>query len=189
MKMDRFLALQIFTGSRVLIAALAVLVLVGSGTGVTALLIVAVLAFLIEMTDLFDGILARKYGMESDFGKLFDPYTDSVARLGLYFGMGWVGLLPLWLPIGMSFRDISVSYVRLFSMQTGTVMGARMSGKVKAWVQAIGTFLFLLLALLKQLGLDLTILVTPAALIVLGGTLWSLVDYVVSLAGAAGRKG
>ncbi len=181
MKIDRFMALQILTASRVFIAALAVAILVGFGVSLSTVLVTIVLAGIVELTDLFDGIIARKYDLTTDFGKLFDPFTDSISRLALFFGMGWVGIVPLWLPIAMSFRDICVAYFRIFSMQQGVVMASRLSGKAKAWFQGVGTFLLLILAGLTEWGRDMTAWVTPVAWIILFGTLWSLVDYAYGL--------
>ena len=34
-----------------------------------------------EITDFLDGIIARKRGEVSDFGKLFDPFADTLTQL------------------------------------------------------------------------------------------------------------
>ena len=36
------------------------------------------LFLVIEVSDLFDGLAARRNGTVSDFGKLFDPYADLI---------------------------------------------------------------------------------------------------------------
>ena len=173
----QYLYLQLLTVSRVFLAAIIAAIFAAWGNNVWTILAAAVLGTLAELSDLFDGKMARKYDLTSDFGKFFDPYTDSIARLIMFFALAHVQIIPLWLPVCMALRDVSVSYIRLFAMKAQVVMASRMSGKVKAWAQAVGYFLFLLLALLGRFDLDLSLLIPYVALTVLGVTLWSLVDY------------
>jgi len=176
-----YVSIQILTVSRVFLAAGVAMLFAAFGLNILTILVAAALGGLAELTDLYDGILARKHNLTSDFGKFFDPYTDSIARLILYFSLTSVGLVPLWLPAFMALRDVSVSYVRLFAMKERVVMASRMSGKVKAWGQGVGYFLLLIIGLLQQFDLDLSALVFYLALCVLLITLWSLIDYVASL--------
>ena len=39
-----------------------------------------ILMLLMDVSDILDGYTARKFGIVSDFGKMFDPYTDLFAR-------------------------------------------------------------------------------------------------------------
>jgi CDP-diacylglycerol--glycerol-3-phosphate 3-phosphatidyltransferase len=176
-----YLYLQLLTVSRVFLAAGVAAIFAGFGLNVLTILAAAALGGLAELTDLYDGILARKHNLTSDFGKFFDPYTDSIARLIMYFALTSVGLVPLWLPAFMALRDVTVSYVRLFAMKEQVVMASRMSGKVKAWGQGVGYFLLLIIGLLQLFDLDLSALAVYVALCVLLITLWSLIDYVVYL--------
>jgi phosphatidylglycerophosphate synthase len=53
------------------------------------------MVFLILATDFLDGRVARKFGLATDFGMIFDPISDKVSHYlalgGLFFG---VGMLP-----------------------------------------------------------------------------------------------
>lgn len=176
--MDRhYLYLQILTASRVFIAAILALLFAVYGLSAWTVFVAAILGGMAELTDLFDGMMARKYDLTSDFGKFFDPYTDSIARLIMFFSLAHVGLVPLWLPVMMALRDVSVSYIRLFAMKANVVMASRMSGKVKAWAQAVGFFLLLLIGFVGQFDFNVAILVPYVSFIILLITLWSLVDY------------
>ena len=177
MQNRQFLYLQILTASRVFIAAILAWVFAVYGLNAWTIFAAAVLGGMAELTDLFDGMMARKYELTSDFGKFFDPYTDSIARLIMFFALAHVGLVPLWLPAVMALRDVSVSYIRLFAMKANVVMASRMSGKVKAWAQAVGFFLLLIIGFLGQFDFNVAILVPYVSLIILVITLWSLVDY------------
>ncbi|WP_020675915.1 CDP-alcohol phosphatidyltransferase family protein [Geopsychrobacter electrodiphilus] len=181
MQKHRYLYLQILTASRIFLAAILASVFAVYGLNAWTILAAAILGCMAELTDLFDGMLARKYGLTSDFGKFFDPYTDSIARLIMFFALAYVHLVPLWLPVVMALRDVSVSYIRLFAMKEHVVMASRLSGKIKAWAQGVGFFLLLLIGLLGRFDLNLSQLVPYIALFVLLVTLWSLFDYAAYL--------
>lgn len=185
----QYLYLQLLTVSRVFFAALIALIFATWGANAWTILAAAVLGGFAELSDLFDGMMARKYDLTSDFGKFFDPYTDSIARLIMFFALAHVSLVPLWLPVCMALRDVSVSYIRLFAMKANVVMASRMSGKVKAWGQAVGYFLLLLIGLLMQFDINMGQTVPYLSLIVLLITLWSLVDYAFYLYGLVKKQG
>lgn len=181
MQNRQYLYLQILTASRVFIAAILAAVFAAYGLNAWTIFAAAILGGMAELTDLFDGMMARKYDLTSDFGKFFDPYTDSIARLIMFFSLAHVGLVPLWLPVVMALRDVSVSYIRLFAMKANVVMASRMSGKIKAWAQAVGFFMLLLIGFLARFDFDVAIVVPYVSLIILLVTLWSLVDYAIYL--------
>ena len=69
----------------------------------------AVLALLLELTDLLDGKIARSYGVVTDFGKLFDPFSDAFSRYTLFLGLYAIGVADLWMIMAIFYRDSSVS--------------------------------------------------------------------------------
>jgi CDP-diacylglycerol--glycerol-3-phosphate 3-phosphatidyltransferase len=84
-----------------------------------------------ELTDMFDGMAARKMGEVSDFGKLFDPFADTLVQLTFFLCFVMDGILPLFLFIFVLYREFSILFVRNLMLRKGVAMGARMSGKVK----------------------------------------------------------
>jgi len=107
---------------------------------------------LIELSDAFDGYCARKLGEVSDFGKLFDPMADSVSRLTVFTGFLISGILPLWMFLIFLYRDSIVTVIRYMCLRKGLVVAARLSGKVKAIMQAAGSFCVLAVCLLHGHG-------------------------------------
>lgn len=97
-----------------------------------------------ELTDFFDGWLARKFNVVSETGAMLDPYSDSLSRLIVYWGFAVGGLILPVAPLGMAFRDITVAYCRVILAQKGESVAAQWSGKAKAWVQGLGAFAALL---------------------------------------------
>ncbi len=149
-----------------------------------SLLVCIGLFAILEITDLLDGRIARKYGQITDFGKLMDPYADSISRFTIFLSFLSVGLAPLWVIAIFFYRDVLVSVIRVFSIKEGVVVAARKSGKTKAWVQALGISLVLLLLLLQKTHvyanpLTVSHIQVTAIIIFLAAmvTLWSAIDY------------
>lgn len=108
---------------------------VGEGTPSTVWILVLLA---MELTDVADGYLARRLGVVSPWGQLFDPYVDSLSRLVVFWGLAQVGWMLAVLPLIMATRDITVAYARLLLTRAGASVAARWSGKAKAWVQGLG---------------------------------------------------
>ena len=113
-----------------------------------SLVIAMVLALVLEITDIMDGVIARKYETVTQFGKLYDPFSDAFCRYTLFLGLYSVGAASLWMLLLIFYRDSAISFFRSVAATQSSVVGARPSGKIKAVVQAVGVqicFLFLIL--------------------------------------------
>ena len=51
------------------------------------------------LTDFFDGNLARRYGLVSDFGKIWDPIADKALTGAAFIALSILGELPWWVTI------------------------------------------------------------------------------------------
>jgi len=115
--------------------------------GISLVVLPFLLIFLVglaELTDLFDGMAARKRDQVTELGKILDPMADSIFRLSVFlaFTQGVVGL-PLWLVLFFFYRDSIISMLRTTCALRGFTLAARLSGKVKAVVQCCATFMIL----------------------------------------------
>ena len=132
---------NILTISRVILSPLFfVFFFLGDWLGVHNVFFLAVtwiLFIAIELSDLLDGHLARKLGETSSFGKIFDPFADSLSRLTYFLCFVGKGYMALWILLLILYRDLGVSFIRQIATKRGVTMGARPSGKIKAWVYAI----------------------------------------------------
>ena len=86
-----------------------------------------------SITDYFDGMLARKHNLITNFGKFLDPLADKMlttsALLG-FIAMGYPG--ALWVAFITLFREFLVSGIRLAAVADGgKVVAANMWGKAK----------------------------------------------------------
>jgi CDP-diacylglycerol---glycerol-3-phosphate 3-phosphatidyltransferase len=134
------------------------------------------LAGVSELSDLFDGALARKQNKVTDLGKLLDPMADSIFRLSvlLSFTQGLVQM-PLLLVCVFFYRDLIISTLRTLCALRGYALAARLSGKIKAVIQAAIIFFILLLMIPYSLGqLDLALFRSISFYSVLFGALYTL---------------
>lgn len=112
--------------------------------------LIALICFIIAgLSDFFDGYLARKYSLTSDFGTMLDPIADKllVILVGIvlcYRGdISGINLLPLLLIIS---REVFISGLREFLAQGNKKIAIPVSnlGKYKTAAQMSGLFLILL---------------------------------------------
>ncbi len=145
----------------------------------TAMAVLLLVGIAEELTDMLDGIVARRAGAASELGGLFDPLADSLARLAIYFALAIAGWVTIAVPLVMTARDILVAYSRILQARVGGKTSARVAGKIKAWVQGTG---FLLLVVLSWLsGSDLAATANTARQIIsavlIAVTAWSAWSY------------
>lgn len=105
-----------------------------------------------SITDLFDGKVARKYNMVTDFGKFLDPLADKIlvaAALVCFTELGWTAA---WITIIVLVREFAVSGVRLAAASSDRklVIPANMWGKVKTSVTMIAMVAVLLMHILSD---------------------------------------
>lgn len=134
-----------FTLSRVVIAPVfAYLFIAGYRTGSVGYILAALgVAVLIELSDMFDGMIARARSEVTDFGKVCDPVADAVSRQTVFLSFLLTGIIPLWCYLVFFYRDAFMQLMRIICASSGIVLAARKSGKIKAVLQAIATFVVL----------------------------------------------
>ncbi len=99
------------------------------------------------LTDLWDGWLARRGGMITNFGKILDPIADKILVLGAFTILSMLGCYVWWMLVPIFLREISVTVIRLWFLKKDIVVQAERSGKIKVITQFISlsvTFLYLL---------------------------------------------
>ena len=137
------IALQLFTVSRFFLALLFALILLSKWSPAVLWTCVILLA-LAELTDLLDGMIARRFGLVTEFGAMLDPYIDSITRLVVFWACATAGLVLPFVPIVMALRDVTVAHFRIVLTYRGKSVGAKWSGKIKAQAQAVGGLLAVL---------------------------------------------
>lgn len=96
----------------------------------------ALIAFVAaSLTDLFDGKIARKYNLITNFGKFMDPIADKLLTHTAFILLCAMGRLNAAACIIFIAREFVVSGLRLVAVEQGHVIAAGMSGKVKTVLQ------------------------------------------------------
>jgi CDP-diacylglycerol--glycerol-3-phosphate 3-phosphatidyltransferase len=113
-----------------------------------------VLFILSELTDMLDGQIARRRAEVSDFGKLFDPFADTLTQLTYFLCFVMDGILPAVLYLVVLYREYSILFVRNLMLKKGITLGARITGKVKTVTYILAAALALLASSLVRLGFD-----------------------------------
>jgi CDP-diacylglycerol--glycerol-3-phosphate 3-phosphatidyltransferase len=109
--------------------------------------VIAWIFILAATTDLVDGWLARWGQQVTRVGKLLDPLVDKLLVATALVVLLAVDRIPTWgvpLVVVIIGRELAVTGLRGIASADGHVMPARLSGKLKTFVQnvAIGALLF-----------------------------------------------
>lgn len=150
-----------FTFFRIFISPVFLLIYIAhEQLGISNVLLPYVLMFLLgmsEFSDAFDGYIARKYNQVTDLGKILDPMADSIYRISVFLTFTLEPIrVPMILIFVFLYRDSVISTLRTICALRGFTLAARMSGKIKAVIQAIAAFSIIGLMIPHSLGIITT---------------------------------
>jgi CDP-diacylglycerol--glycerol-3-phosphate 3-phosphatidyltransferase len=106
----------------------------------------ALLLFLMALSDMADGRLARHLKVVSPLGVFIDTISDKIFVAGVLLPMIEVGLLPTWVALTIIIREFVVSGLRSFAAAEGIVISARRFGKQKLVITVVALIWRLLAA-------------------------------------------
>jgi CDP-diacylglycerol--glycerol-3-phosphate 3-phosphatidyltransferase len=104
-------------------------------------IIVAILFIIASITDFFDGHLARKYNLVTDFGKVMDAIADKVLVNGVLIMLAYENFIPVIIPVIIISRDIAVDSLKMVAGSKKGAVAASWPGKVKTICMMIGVSL------------------------------------------------
>jgi len=143
----------------------------------------AALFGLASLTDMLDGMIARKKGLVTDFGKFLDPLADKfmvfsalvcILASPLYFEIQKVFV---WVAVLVMLRELGVTSLRLVVASKNVVVAASFFGKAKTCTQIAGVLVILLEPLFGSFGeTHILAYIMMAAMVIT--TLGSGLDYV-----------
>lgn len=99
--------------------------------------------FLVGLTDLFDGKLARSRGQVTSFGTFLDPVADKAAIGTAMIGLSIQGKLWWWVTLVILFREVAVTLLRLAVIKGGVIPASK-GGKLKTTMQGFGIGFYIL---------------------------------------------
>ena len=143
-----------------------------NGSSQTMRIVANVIFIVASLTDLFDGKIARKYNLVTNFGKFMDPLADKLLVCSALICLIQLGQLPAWVVIIIISREFIISGFRLVAADNGIVIAASYWGKFKTTFQMIAVILMIFnipaLATVTMIMLVIAVVLTAI----------SLVDYV-----------
>jgi len=96
-----------------------------------------VIFFVIGLTDILDGKLARSRNTVTELGKFLDPVADKAMVATAMISLSILGRLPWWMTVIILVREIFITFFRLAVIKRG-VIPANRGGKWKAFFQGFG---------------------------------------------------
>ena len=101
-------------------------------------------AFTVAMiTDLFDGHVARTYGLVTDFGKIADPIADKAIMGTALVCLSALGDLPWWVTGIILGRELGITLLRFWVIRFGVIPASR-GGKLKTLAQGTAVGMYVL---------------------------------------------
>ena len=127
---------------RILLVPVFVTLLVYRRPGIAILVFAAAAA-----TDLLDGWVARRRGMQSRLGAFLDPLADKILLTASFVMLTWLKVLPFWITSVVLTRDAVLALGTLLIH----MIGARVYPR-PTWAGKMTTFLQVLTVLVSLLG-------------------------------------
>jgi len=169
------------TFSRIILAPVFFIIFLLPGKEPWTVPVLCLIYLVSELSDFFDGLVARKQNEVSDFGKLFDPFADTFTQLTCFFCFVIDGVFPAGLFLLVIYREFSILFIRNLMLKKGITLGARMSGKVKTVLYICAGAAALLTDSLQRLAIFteyIPILKTATLIIFIISVVISIVSFI-----------
>jgi len=87
------------------------------------------------LTDLWDGYLARKYGIITNFGKFMDPLADKILTSTAFISFLALGYVKAWVVLLIIIREFFITGLRSLAAYRGLVIMPTASARLKTVLQ------------------------------------------------------
>jgi len=127
---------------------------------------------LAALTDVLDGIIARRTNRITVTGALLDPIADKLLMSGAFISLAELGAAPAWMVFLIIAREFAVTGLRLVALEHGIPIAANRLGKAKTTSQVVAVSLlifslrFEVWSPLAVVALWVTIVLTVVSMIV-----------------------
>lgn len=99
--------------------------------------------FVLGLSDIVDGNLARSRKQITEFGKFLDPIADKVLVGTAMVGLSLLDRLPWWITSVILVREVGITIFRIAVIKNG-VISANKGGKLKTFFQSFGVGFYML---------------------------------------------
>ena len=133
-----------------------------------------------SLTDFFDGFIARRFEVESSFGRFLDPIADKVLVTSALIMLIALGRVQAWVVMLIITREVAVSALRAITKTWDTTLQPSPAGKLKAVLQFAAIVpLIVHYEYNFIIPLNFHLIGTVLLYAALALTLWSGIDYFV----------
>ena len=101
------------------------------------------LFFIVGLSDILDGKIARSRNQITEFGKLLDPIADKAMLATASIGASIHGMLSWWVTAIFLIREVAVTILRFAVIKKGVIPASK-GAKVKTFFQSFGVGFYIL---------------------------------------------
>ena len=101
------------------------------------------LFFIVGLSDILDGKIARSRNQITEFGKLLDPIADKAMLATASIGASLLGMLSWWVTAIFLIREIAVTILRFAVIKNGVIPASK-GAKLKTFFQNFGVGFYIL---------------------------------------------
>ena len=101
------------------------------------------LFFIVGLSDVLDGKIARSRNQITEFGKLLDPIADKAMLATASIGASILGMLSWWVTAIFLIREVAVTILRFAVIKKGVIPASK-GAKVKTFFQSFGVGFYIL---------------------------------------------
>ena len=99
--------------------------------------------FIVGLSDILDGKIARDRNQITEFGKLLDPIADKAMLAVATIGTSILGMLSWWVTAILLFRELAVTILRFAVIKKGVIPASK-GAKRKTFFQSFGVGFYIL---------------------------------------------
>lgn len=82
------------------------------------------------ITDVLDGVIARKFNFVTNFGKLIDPLADKATQIATLIALTYIGIIPTWILVIVFLKELVMVAGASFLYGKKLVVSSRWYGKL-----------------------------------------------------------
>ncbi len=102
------------------------------------------------LTDWYDGYVARKHNAISQAGKYLDPLADKLLVSTAFFLFAFLNYMPFWMFWIIVLRDVSITLLRWYAVNTGKQFETSNYAKWKTAAQMVVIHLLLIWSIVEK---------------------------------------
>jgi CDP-diacylglycerol---glycerol-3-phosphate 3-phosphatidyltransferase len=104
------------------------------------------------ISDYLDGLIAKKFNITSDFGKIMDPVADKILTIAAFMAFVEMKLIPAWMVVVIVLRELLITSIRLRALASRDILHSGWVGKYKTFSQMFSIFVILAFLVIREAG-------------------------------------